>query len=137
MATLDVSLVAVDRAVWRGEANGIIARTVVGDIGILPGHEPFLATLADGLLRVDIVDGDHVYVAVHGGFISVDQNVVKILSQSAELGSEVDLQRAEVAKERALAAGADDPAEIAAIHRAESRIDAAMHHEAMVSKLGH
>lgn len=134
MATLDVTLVAVDRAVWNGKSTGIITRTVVGDIGILPGHEPFLATLADGVLRIDLEDGDRMVVAVHGGFISVDDDVVKILAEAAELGSEIDVARAERAKERAIAAGADDNDEIAAIHRAESRIEAAMRHEALTGK---
>ncbi len=101
MATLDVTLVAVDRPVWNGQATGIITRTMVGDIGILPGHEPFLATLADGVLRIDMAEGDRLVIAVHGGFISVDDNVVKILAETAELGSEVDVERAERAKERA------------------------------------
>jgi F-type H+-transporting ATPase subunit epsilon len=129
MATLDVTVVSVERAVWEGEATGIITRTVVGEIGILPGHEPFLGMLADGVLRIDLPDGGRTVIAVHGGFISVDQNVVKVLAELAELGSEVDLERAEAAKQRALEGGAEDTEEIAAIHRAESRIDAAMRHE--------
>ena len=134
MATLDVAVVAVDRPVWKGEAVRIITRTIVGDIGILPGHEPFLAILADNLLRIVPPEGDEMVFAVHGGFISLDGDVVKILAESAELGSEVDVQRAERAKQRAIDAGADDPDEIAAIHRAESRIDAAMWHQQALRK---
>lgn len=134
MATLDVTVVSVEREVWAGESTGIITRSAVGEIGILPGHEPFLATLADGVLRIDRPDGGRTVVAVHGGFISVDSNVVKVLAQVAELGSEVDLERAERAKQRALDSGADDAEEIAALHRAESRIDAAMRHERLTAQ---
>lgn len=129
MASLNVSLVAVDRSVWSGEATGVIARTTEGDIGILPGHEPFLGLLTDGLLRIDVVGTEPMFVAVHEGFFSVDTDEVKILAETAELASEIDLARAERAKERAIAAGADDPDEIAAIRRAETRIDAAMRHQ--------
>lgn len=129
MGVLNVALVAVDRQVWSGEATAVIARTVEGDIGIMPGHEPFLALLADGLLRIDVADGEPMFVATHQGFFSVDSDVVKILAATAELASEIDVPRAERAKQRAIDAGADDPDEIAAIRRAESRIEAAMHHQ--------
>ena len=58
MAELDVSLVAVDRPVWKGTASPDHRPTrVEGDIGILPGHEPYLALLADGELRIDTAEG--------------------------------------------------------------------------------
>lgn len=133
---LNVALVSVERAVWDGQANGIVARTVDGDIGILPGHEPFLALLADGLLRIDAVEGPPLFVAVHEGFLSVDSDEVKILAENAELGSEIDVQRAEAAKQRAIDAGADDPEEIAAIRRAETRLYAATQYQAALTRLG-
>lgn len=134
MAELEVSLVAVDRPIWSGKAKVIIAKTVEGDIGILPGHEPYLALLADGVLRIDQVDGGSMFVAVHEGFFSVDTDVVKILAETAELAEEIDLQRAERAKQRAIDAGADDPWEIAAIRRAETRIDVAVRQNRMLGR---
>jgi len=135
MAVLNVALTSVDRYVWRGQATAVIARTVEGDIGILPGHEPYLALLEDGEVRIDRVEGGPIYVAVHGGFFSVDSDEVKVLVEYAELAEEIDLARAERARDRALAAGADDPAEIAALRRAESRIDAAMHHQSLLGRM--
>ena len=126
MGSLEVSLVAVDRPIWQGTATGVIARSVVGDIGILPGHEPYLALLADGVLRIDKSEGPPMYVAVHEGFFSVYNDVVKILAETAEMATEIDVERAKIAKQRAIDAGADDPDEIAAIRRAETRIDVAM-----------
>ena len=47
-APLEVEVVSADRVVWSGDAINVIARTVEGDIGILPGHEPLLALLVPG-----------------------------------------------------------------------------------------
>ena len=136
MATLKVSLVAVDRPIWEGQATRVIARTVEGDIGILPGHEPYLALLADGILRIDVVDDRPRFVAVHEGFFSVDDDVVKILAETAELGIEIDVDRAKRALERAKAEAADDDAQLAALRRAETRIDAAVQHKELMTRLG-
>ncbi|MEN9910480.1 MAG: hypothetical protein RLZZ441_48, partial [Actinomycetota bacterium] len=52
MATLTVRVVAADREVWAGEASMLVARTVEGELGVLPGHEPFLGILAEGDVRI-------------------------------------------------------------------------------------
>ena len=58
MANMTVELVAVERRIWSGEANFVLARTTVGEIGVLPGHEPTLAQLEDtAVVRVDGTDG--------------------------------------------------------------------------------
>lgn len=129
MAELKVAVVAVDRPVWRGTAKSVVLRTIEGDIGILPGHEPVLAIMADGPVRVDPVEGDPMFFAVHGGFFSLDSNAISILAETAESADEIDVERAKAAKARAVAAGADDPDEIAAIRRAETRIDVAVHQQ--------
>lgn len=135
MAVLQVTLTAVDRGVWSGEATQVIARTVEGDIGILPGHEPYLALLTDGRVRIERPNDYPLIVAVHEGFFSVDSDEVKILAETAELAEEIDLDRAKAAKQRAIDAGADDPDEVAAIRRAETRLDVAMRHERLVGPL--
>ena len=56
MAALNVSVVSADQEVWSGEASMVVARTVEGEIGILPGHEPMLAAL-DGVFDAFAVDG--------------------------------------------------------------------------------
>lgn len=125
---IQVELVATDRKVWSGEASLVVATTVDGELGIMGGHEPLMGVLADGLVRIRPADGSpEVLAAVHGGFLAVDSNVLSILAETAELSSEIDVARAERAIERARAAGADDPEEIAAIRRAESRLRAAVH----------
>src|SRR4029450_7060551 len=90
VAELHVELVAADREVWSGEARMVIARTLDGDIGILPGHVPVLGVLESGPVRIDPVDGETVMAAVHGGFLSVADNGVSVLAEGGGLAAEVD-----------------------------------------------
>lgn len=85
MATLEVSVVAADHAVWNGEASMVVARTVEGEIGVLPGHSPILAILASGEVRVTLPDGGSVKALAEDGFLSVENNVVTIVARKAEL----------------------------------------------------
>lgn len=85
MAELKVSVVSADREIWSGAAKQIIARTTEGEIGILPGHEPILAILAQGEVRVSSVDGASITAKADDGFLSVDNNVVTIVARNAEL----------------------------------------------------
>jgi len=91
---LHVEVVAADRLVWSGESVNIIARTVEGDIGILPGHEPLLAVLVPCVVEIVTADGRSESLAVDGGYISVAHGRVSVLSQSATLGHEVGLDEA-------------------------------------------
>jgi F-type H+-transporting ATPase subunit epsilon len=85
MAELRVSVVAADHEVWSGKAKQIIARTTEGEIGILPGHEPVLAILARGEVRVTTIDGQVVTAQADDGFLSVENNSVTIVARNAEL----------------------------------------------------
>lgn len=123
---LNVEVVAVDRLVWEGPAKSVVVKTIEGTMGILPGHEPVLALLADSAVRVELPDGDEELFAVHGGFFSLDTDKIKILAETAEKAVEIDVDRAKAAKARAEEAGADDVDEIAALKRAETRIDVAL-----------
>jgi F-type H+-transporting ATPase subunit epsilon len=125
VAELQVAVVAVDRSVWVGPAKSIVAKTTEGEIGIMPGHEPMLSLLVDGLVRIEPVDGERVVIAVHGGFAAMDSDNVRILAETAELASDIDVDRAKKALDRALAAGEDSPEALAAAHRAETRMKAA------------
>jgi len=120
MADLNVSVVSAERALWSGEAKSIVAKTPEGEIGILAGHEPVLALLLSGPLRIEKTDGSKLLVAIHGGFFSVSDNSVQVLAEIAELGEDIDLDRAKAALARAQADSSqpDD----AAIRRAETRI---------------
>ncbi|NEK57408.1 F0F1 ATP synthase subunit epsilon [Geodermatophilus sabuli] len=125
MATLQVELVAVERLIWSGEASMVIARTTEGELGVLPGHAPLLGELAPGgVVRIRTTDGDDMIVAAHGGFLSVTQRGVSILAETAEISSEIDVERAREALRRA-EEGGDDPDAMAAARRAQSRLAAA------------
>jgi F-type H+-transporting ATPase subunit epsilon len=87
MAELTVSVVSADHEVWSGAAKQIIARTTEGEIGILPGHEPVLAILGQGEVRVTLLDGSVVTANAADGFLSVSANVVTIVARRAELVS--------------------------------------------------
>lgn len=99
-APLQVEVVAPDGMVWEGEAVSVIVRTTEGDIGILADHEPVMAAMVPCAAEVVVADGRREIMAVGGGFISVYQNRVSLLSESAMLAEEVSL----VAAERSLAA---------------------------------
>lgn len=92
---LSVQVVAADRLVWSGEAVNVIARTTEGDIGILPGHEPLMAVLTPSVAEIVGADGRTRTMAVDGGFISVAQGRVSILSQEVQRAEEISLERAE------------------------------------------
>ena len=125
MATLQVELVAVERKIWSGEATTVIARTTEGELGILPGHAPLLGQLADGgVVTIRTDSGEDMVVAAHGGFLSVSEAGVSILAETAEISSEIDVERAREALRRAESQG-DDPEALAAARRAQSRLRAA------------
>ncbi|HEX2363310.1 MAG TPA: F0F1 ATP synthase subunit epsilon [Jiangellaceae bacterium] len=115
---LRVELVAAERKVWSGEATIVITRTTEGDIGIMPGHAPVLGLLVTGPVTIRSQSGEVVMAAVHGGFLSVADDVISILAEVAELADEIDVERAEAALAQA---GEDTDA----IRRAETRLRAA------------
>lgn len=149
---LQVELVSPERILFSGRAEMVIARTVSGgDIAFMEGHAPFVGALEVATATITAGAGDE-QVAVHGGFIEVTsepggaggagvpgesgaegaaraggRTVVTILSDVAELGGEIDVLRAQQAKERAQAKLHDD-GEIeaeAALRRANVRLAAA------------
>ncbi|WP_144206182.1 F0F1 ATP synthase subunit epsilon [Mycobacterium tilburgii] len=91
MAELNVEIVAVDRKIWSGEATFVFTRTIVGEIGILPGHIPLVAQLVDdAMVRVEREGQNDLRVAVDGGFLSVTEEGVTVLAESAEFESEIN-----------------------------------------------
>ena len=83
--TLRVELVAADKAVWSGEAKLVVAKTVEGEIGLMPGHEPMLAILANGEVRVTKPEGEVLVVTADDGFLSVEHDVVTVVARNASL----------------------------------------------------
>jgi F-type H+-transporting ATPase subunit epsilon len=84
MAELQVSVVSADQEVWTGTASMVVARTVEGEIGILPGHQPLLAILAVGEVRITS-EGSKIAANAEDGFLSVDHDTVTIVARNAAL----------------------------------------------------
>jgi F-type H+-transporting ATPase subunit epsilon len=125
---MQVELVSPERILYSGEAEMVIARTLGGgDLAFLAGHAPFLGALDIGVVRIQQPGGHEERAAVHGGFVEVSNNKVTILSDVAELASQIDVARAERARERAEAAlrGENDAEAEAAMRRAHVRLDVA------------
>ena len=82
---LTVNLVAADHEVWSGEASLVVAKTVIGEIGIMTGHEPILGVLAAGEVRITLDDGKKIIANAQDGFLSVEGDVVTIVAGNAAL----------------------------------------------------
>ena len=120
---LQVALVAADRTVWSGEASMVIARTVDGDVGVLRGHAPLLSLLTEASVEIASPDGI-VHAAVDGGFISVADDRVSILTEHALLAEEIKIDEAKAELEAAEGLPTGDEREMR-IRRASARIRAA------------
>jgi F-type H+-transporting ATPase subunit epsilon len=97
---LEVHVVTPERELWSGEADTVVARSVEGELAILPGHAPLLALLDIGPLRVK-TNGDEERAAVDGGFLHVNNDRVDVLAEHAELESEIDQSEARRREEEA------------------------------------
>lgn len=129
MATpLTVEVVSPERVLYSGEATMVITRTLgSGEIAFQAGHMAFLGALDESYTRVHLTDGSILGIAVHGGFVEVSDNKVSILSDSAELSTEIDVERARAALERAESRlrSEHDAEAVAALGRAQARLTAA------------
>ena len=93
---MQVEVVSADRVIWSGESTNVIAKTTDGEMGILPGHSPVLAVLQPSAVVIFCEDGrKREVVAVDGGFVSVSQGRVSILSEYASLADELNVSEAE------------------------------------------
>ena len=124
---LQVELVSPEKILFSGEAKTVIARTAGGDIAFEPGHIPFIGTLQIHPVRIVFADGTEEVIAVHEGFVECAHDRVTILSDAAELASQIDVPRARSAEERAEAnrEQLDDATAEAALRRARVRLQVA------------
>lgn len=115
-----VELVEPEGELWSGQAEMVIARTLDGEIGLLPNHAPVIGVLYEGSM-VQIRPeggGPDVFAAVTGGFLSMSENRVSILARQAQLGTDIDTAAAQAALDRVLeaagpaAGGPEEPPEV-------------------------
>jgi F-type H+-transporting ATPase subunit epsilon len=82
VAELEVHVIAPERRLWRGAASFVSAPAANGYIGILPQHEPILALLESGMVRVHPTVGETLEFPVQSGVLSVDSDVVMVLVET-------------------------------------------------------
>ena len=127
--TFQVELVSPEAITYSGEAEMVIARTLEGgDIAFQPGHVPFIGVLAVWSVEVIRPDGDRDVFAVHRGFVQVAGTKISVLSDVSEKSSEIDVERAQQAKnsaEQKLSQNDEDIEAVDALARAELRLQVA------------
>ena len=84
---LQVNIVAADHEVWSGDAKLVVAKTIVGEIGLMPGHEPMLAILGAGEIRVSGGGNDVKATTELGGFLSIENDQVTVVMRDGGLDS--------------------------------------------------
>lgn len=129
--TFMLEVVTPEDRLFKDEVQFVVVPEVNGELGVLRNHAPLLAALDIGVMRYTDVNGSIKKMAVSGGFMEVMDNEARVLAETAEHGTQIDVLRAKAAKERAearLAAKASETnltrAELA-LHRAIARIRAA------------
>ncbi len=113
VATLKVEIVTPEAPLWVGEATALIARSSEGWFTVLPEHMDMVGNVVPSVVRVDTAEGE-IAIAVHGGFFQVgpgdaeDETLATVLAGIAEKANEIDVARAQAAKEAAEAEIAAD-----------------------------
>ena len=130
--TFQLEIATPERLLFREQVVRCQIPCKDGYIGVLPDHAPLLSELAIGVLNYLAADGERRYsLAIHGGFVEILDNHVRVLADVAEYGHEIDLTKAEQELRRAqdqqieAAISIDIAAALTAIMHAQARIDAA------------
>ena len=95
--TLHLEVVTPERLVYSDDVDGVQVPGSDGELGILPHHTPLIATLGSGELRIK-KDSNEESIAVIGGFLQVRPDKVVVMAESADLASEIDLEKAQQAR---------------------------------------
>jgi F-type H+-transporting ATPase subunit epsilon len=129
--TFDIEIATPERLLAREKAIRAQIPAADGYIGVLPDHAPLLSELGIGVMTFT-TPGDHRFsLAIRGGFLEIHNNVVRVLTDIAELGHEIDVNKAEKDLKHAQdaminpALGIDIAAALIAVRHAQARIDAA------------
>ncbi len=125
---LSIEIVSPERELWAGEGDMVIAKTTDGEIGIQPGHVPVLGALSPGaVVRVlGARETGEVRAAAHRGFISVAEDRISILAETAELSEDIDTERAKLALRESESSSAGETEDVhERAERARSRLRAA------------
>jgi F-type H+-transporting ATPase subunit epsilon len=110
-----LEIVTPERLAYSDTVDAVVLPGGDGELGVLPHHAPLLSTLGVGELRIR-KGGDEEAFAVVGGFVQVRPDKVVVMAETADMASEIDLEKAEEARreaERALEAGFHEGADLA------------------------
>lgn len=124
---LTLELVTPEKVAWSAPADFVVLPAINGEMGVLPGHQSYLAQLAPGEVRVT-AGGDVKRFAISGGFAEVKDDTVSLFAETAEDAGAIDAARAAQALEKAKAVVKPglDPMQLAqmeaAIRRAQVRL---------------
>lgn len=99
--TLKIRVIAPDRTVWNADAEEVILPSSTGQLGILTGHIPLLTALDVGVMRVR-VESEWIPIVLLGGFAEVENNIITILVNGAEEGSQINIDIAQNNLQKAL-----------------------------------
>ena len=122
-----LEIVTPERQVLSEEVDSVVCPGIEGELGVLPHHAPLLTTLGVGELRIRR-GGEEEFFAIAGGFLQVRPDKVVVMAETADMASEIDLEKAEQARreaERTLAEGFEEPADLA---RARAALQHALLH---------
>ena len=117
---IQLEIVTPERLVYQDEVESVNVPGVEGELGILPHHAPLVSTLGYGELRIRKGGAEESF-AIVGGFVQVRPDKVVVMAETADLASEIDLERAQEARreaERALETGYTEGADLSAARAA-------------------
>ena len=97
-----VEIVSPAGRVFSGESQGVKAPGVEGSFEVLKNHAPMIAAIEVGPLVIKDNSGAAITFATSGGFLEVADNAVTVLAETAELATEIDVERAQAAEQRAV-----------------------------------
>ncbi|HSJ52120.1 MAG TPA: F0F1 ATP synthase subunit epsilon [Anaerolineae bacterium] len=101
MAQLHLEVVTAERKVFEDDVSMVVAPGIEGQLGILPHHAPLMTALTYGELEIKREGQEDTFIAIGGGFMEVGPQHVIILADSAERADEIDIARAEEARQQA------------------------------------
>jgi F-type H+-transporting ATPase subunit epsilon len=117
---LQLEIVTPERLAYSDTVDSVVLPGADGELGVLPHHAPLLATLGVGELRIR-KGADEEFFAIAGGFVQVRPDKVVVMAETADMASEIDLEKAQEARreaERALESGFQEEADLAAARAA-------------------
>jgi F-type H+-transporting ATPase subunit epsilon len=131
--TIELEVVTPERQLVKESVTEAQVPAKAGYIGVLPGHAPLLSLLGSGALSYNTQGGGRKVLAIHGGFVEVLPEHIRVLADLAEPAEEIDLEKARAALKQANErltmhdqAGATDPAvALAEAELAQARVTAA------------